>query len=76
MARTVEHTEMVDPILTPQEAHEVFDRQVRRLMNGMSGEDFTRRWAAGEFYEIADQPGNRHIVRLAMMMPGGQSQPR
>lgn len=72
MARAIESTETVPPILSRAEAHEVFDRQVRRLMHGMSGEEFARRWKAGEYAEDADKPGNRHIIRLAMMIPGGE----
>lgn len=72
MARAIESTETVPLILSRAETHEVFDRQVRRLMHGMSGEEFVRRWEAGEFTEDADKPGNRHIIRLAMMIPGGQ----
>lgn len=76
MARMVEHSESTESILTMEESCAVFDQQVRRLMNGMSGEEFMRRWHAGEYYGIADQPGNRHIVRLSMMMPGGHSDSR
>lgn len=72
MAQAVESIETVDPILSSEEAFAVFDRQVRRLMHGMSGVEFARRWEAGEFAAIADDPGQRHIMRLAMMIPGGQ----
>jgi hypothetical protein len=36
---------------------------------GFSGEEFIRRWEAGEYWEIADRPGFRHIGRLIMMIP-------
>jgi len=72
MAQIVESTETVGPILSAKEAYEVFDHQVRRLMHGMSGEEFVRRWNAGEYAADADKPGNRHIMRLAMMIPVGQ----
>jgi hypothetical protein len=72
MAQTVESAETIEPILSTEEAYAVFDRQVQRLMHGMSGEEFLRRWNAGEYADDADKPGNRHIIRLAMMIPGGQ----
>lgn len=71
MAQTAENLDVVQPILSPHEAYEVFDREVRRLMHGMSGEEFIQRLEADEFDEIADQPDNRHIMRLILMMPGG-----
>jgi hypothetical protein len=69
MAERAEHSDMVHPVLSHREACEVFDREVRRLM-GMSGEEFIRRWKANEYTAIADEPGSRHIIRLALMMPG------
>lgn len=33
--------------LTPEEARAVFDRTARRLL-GISGEEFVRRWEAGD----------------------------
>ncbi|MBA2755086.1 MAG: hypothetical protein H0U40_11605 [Chloroflexia bacterium] len=42
---------------TTEEGRAIFDDQARRLMN-MSGEEFLRRWDAGEFAEIADAPGH------------------
>lgn len=69
MAQTEKNTEAVPLILSLEESYEYFDREVRRLMNGMSGEEFMDRWEAGEFYEIADTAGNRHIMRLGLMMP-------
>lgn len=53
---------------TPEEGRRLFDYQARKLMN-MSGEEFLRRWDAGEFRNIADAPGHRHIMRLAMLIP-------
>ena len=39
---------------------------------GMSGEEFIRRWDAGEYDEIADSAGHRHIMSLAMLIPWGR----
>lgn len=68
MVRTVQHNEIVEPVLSVREAREVFDREVHRLM-GISGTEFMERWESGDFAEIADEPGNHHIMRLALMMP-------
>lgn len=71
MARTGEQIETHNPILTPDKAFHVFDRQVRTLMGSMTGDEFIGRWNAGEFDAIADPPGHRHIIRLSLMIPGG-----
>jgi hypothetical protein len=54
--------------VTPEEGREIFDAEARRVM-GMSGEEFIRRWDAGEYREIADTPGNLHIIGLAFLIP-------
>lgn len=35
----------------------------------MSGEEFIRRWDAGEYDAIADEPGHTDLVYLAMLRP-------
>lgn len=69
MARVVDNKETVPTIISASEAYDAFDREVRRLMDGMSGEEFMERWEAGEFAEIADKPGHLHIMRLALLRP-------
>ena len=54
--------------VTPEEGREIFDAEARRMM-GISGEEFLRRWDAGEYREIADTPGNLHIMDLAFLIP-------
>jgi len=56
---------------TPEEGRALFDRQARQLV-GMSGEEFIRRWDAGEFRDVADTAGHRHILRLASLIPFGR----
>jgi hypothetical protein len=51
--------------LTPDEGQELFDRQARRYLK-MSGEEFLRRWEAGEFDHDPDRPD---IMRVAMLIP-------
>ena len=57
--------------LTPEESRALFDEQARAIM-GMSGEEFIRRWDAGEYDEIADTSGHLHIMRLASLLPFGR----
>lgn len=68
MASTV--TQLPKPVqhATPEEGMALFDAQARQLLN-ISGEEFLRRWDAGEYRDIADAPGHRHIMRLAMLIP-------
>jgi hypothetical protein len=54
--------------VTPEEGRAIFDEEARRVM-GMSGEEFIRRWQAGEYKEIADTAGHLHIMHLAMLIP-------
>ena len=55
--------------MTTAEEHDLFDREARRLM-GMSGEEFSRRWAAGEF--DPDGPDHTKLMRLAMLIRLGR----
>ena len=50
--------------LTPEEARALLDRQARRYL-GMSGEEFVRRYRAGEFAEV-DTPD---VSRVLMLLP-------
>jgi hypothetical protein len=55
--------------LSTDEAMAMFDRQARRLV-GMPGEDFLRRWDAGEFHPVPDEtPEDRRLARLVMSLP-------
>ena len=52
--------------LDDAEARQQFDRQAQRLM-GMSGEEFLRRYAAGEFETVQDERQQRAVMKLAML---------
>ena len=52
----------------PEEAREIFDRRARMEL-GISGEEFLRRWDAGEYDSIPDTPDGWKIARMSMMMP-------
>lgn len=56
---------------TREEGRRLFDAQARKLMH-MSGDEFLRRWDAGEFAAIADDPDHPEIMRLAMLIPFGR----
>ncbi|MGH2354097.1 MAG: hypothetical protein ACRDJN_21025 [Chloroflexota bacterium] len=49
----------------PEEVLVLLDRRARRYL-GMSGEEFLRRWRAGEYASDPDQPG---VIDLAMLVP-------
>jgi len=71
MAATVHHLDERIRYATPDEGRALFDYQARKLLN-ISGEEFLRRWDAGEYRDLADAPGQRHIMRLAMLIPFGR----
>lgn len=71
MAATVQRLESRIQLFGPEDTRQAFDAQARRLM-GMSGEEFIRRWDAGEFAAIADDAEHPEIMRLAMLIPFGR----
>ncbi len=68
--RRVEADERLPPVveLTREEARALFDARAREWM-GMSGEEFLRRYDAGEFDEIFDDPDHPEVLDLVMMRP-------
>lgn len=73
MATTVRPVDNATHYATPDEGRALLDDQARKLLN-ISGEEFLRRWDAGEYRDLADAPGQRHIMRLAMLIPFGRQQ--
>ena len=55
-------------LATPDEARELFDRRARQLLQ-ISGEEFLKRWDAGEYHPVPDAVEGRKIGELVMMMP-------
>jgi hypothetical protein len=59
--------------LTVEEGRKLLDKQGRRYLR-MSGDEFIRRWEAGEFDDNPDRP---EVMRVAMLLPfarnGGQN---
>ena len=52
--------------LSREEGRAFFDEQARKLL-GISGEEFLRRWDAGEYDDIFDEPDHPEIMDLHMM---------
>jgi hypothetical protein len=57
--------------LEDEESRAFFDRQAQRLM-GISGEEFLRRYDAGEFAAPQDDRQQRAVMKLAMLAPFGR----
>ncbi|MFT4038675.1 MAG: hypothetical protein QM692_10885 [Thermomicrobiales bacterium] len=54
--------------LTEEQGRALFDRDARKAL-GISGEEFLRRWDAGEYTPIPDTPEGWPIARLWMSLP-------
>jgi hypothetical protein len=54
-------------ILSENETRQYFDGETRREL-GISGDEFLRRWDAGEYRPIPDTPAGWKIGRLYMLM--------
>lgn len=57
--------------LTAEEGHRLFDTKAQELL-GIPGDEFLRRWDAGEFDAIADDPDHHEIMQLAALIPFGR----
>ena len=53
-------------LLDDDEARQQFDRQAQRLM-GISGDEFLRRYDAGEFDDLQDDRQQDAVMKLAML---------
>lgn len=53
--------------LSDDEASEAFDAAAR-LWLGASGEEFLRRWDAGEYLGIEDDPENENYILVASLI--------
>jgi len=71
MAITPERETSPVRYLDDDESHALFDREARRLM-GMSGEEFLRRYDAGEFDAEMDGPRHDVLARMEMLIPFGR----
>jgi hypothetical protein len=55
-------------ILSPDDGRRLFDHQARRTL-GISGDEFLRRWDAGEYRATGDPEEGRKARRLALLLP-------
>ena len=55
-------------LVTPEEARALFDRRARQLLH-ISGEEFLRRWDAGDYRPVPDDAEGRKVGELVMMLP-------
>jgi hypothetical protein len=67
-------TSKTPTILPPDDARALFDRQARNLV-GMSGEEFLRRWDAGEYQgrNLDEDQETRKIAHLVLLIPFGRA---
>lgn len=54
-------------VLTPEEAREVFEADIRRLL-GISGDEFLRRYDAGELVPFDEEGENVRVVSAILSM--------
>lgn len=57
--------------LTDEEAHAIFDAEARRVMQ-MSGEEFLRRYDAGEYDDVPDDVDHLDFMDLVFLIPFGR----
>lgn len=55
-------------VVRSDEWYTLFDEAVRKYMD-ISAEEFIQRWEAGDYDDIADTAGHRHIIELASYIP-------
>lgn len=60
--------------LTGEAALAFFEREIQRLM-GISGEEFLRRYEAGEYENLEDIPENWNVLRASFLIPFGRNNP-
>lgn len=53
-------------VLTPEEGRRQYDAAVRFYL-GIDGEEFLRRWDAGEWHELHDDADHSHIAFLVAL---------
>ena len=61
-------------VTTASEGRALFDHQATKVL-GISGDEFLRRWDAGEYRNLPDADGARKIRRLAMLIPFARRTP-
>jgi hypothetical protein len=71
MALRQPESESTNHRLSVEEGKRFFDEQVREVL-GISGEEFLRRYDAGEYADVPDTPEGWPIFRLTMLTAFGR----
>jgi hypothetical protein len=71
MALPAVATTEAETTLSTEEGRELFVREARRLL-GISGDEFVRRWEAGDYRDLPDMPEAWKAMRVAFQIPFGQ----
>lgn len=72
MALTIPRTTQQDPYALPAEqGRAFFDGEARRV-TGLSGDEFIRRYDAGEIIADDDTPEGREVGYLILLIPFGR----
>lgn len=64
MASTAEQEATIEYV-TPEKTRAVFERLVGEALDGMTAEEFIKRWDAGTI----EDPDRPEIIRLSMLLP-------
>lgn len=67
-AGEVESTDSPVIEVTPEEGRRLFDEAAREWL-GISGEEFLRRYDAGEYADLVESEDNRRIIDLYLLIP-------
>ena len=70
-ASTVDVLESPVRDLDPHDSQRFFDAKARELL-GISGDEFLRRWAAGDYDDVADDPAHADVMYLVRLGSGGR----
>ena len=71
MASTIDVLDPPVRDLDPRDSQRFFDAKSRELL-GITGDEFLRRWAAGDYDDIADDPNHSDIMYLVLLGRGGR----
>lgn len=71
MTETVDRTESGVRWLSDDEAHALFDAEARAVM-GMSGEEFLRRYDAGDSRDVHDDGEDIDFTEPELLIPFGR----
>ncbi len=71
MADTASRTKQGIHWISDDEAHAIFDAEARDVM-GMSGEEFLRRYDAGDFADVHREGEDTDFTELELLLPFGR----